>query len=166
MKTIATILASTILLGFLTLAEGAEIQHKNLKAFPPAKEGMERFVIVLPHKERGEEDAFKVELLVGKEMMTDGVNRVSIGGKLEAKPLKGWGFTYYEVAKLGPAMSTKIGVPRGKPQVKKFVTGPRLQIRYNSRIPVVIYVPKGAEVRYRIWTTTEEFKKAPLSGRL
>jgi hypothetical protein len=29
---------------------------------------MERFVIALPHKERGEEDAFQVEIIVGKEM--------------------------------------------------------------------------------------------------
>jgi ecotin len=24
-------------------------------------------------------------------------------------------------------------------------------IRYNSRLPVVVYVPEGTEVRYRIW---------------
>ena len=160
MKTIVTTLASAILLGFLNPAGAADVEHKNLKAFPPAKEGMERFVIVLPHKERGEEDAFKVELIAGQEVMTDGVNRVSLGGKMEAKPLKGWGFTYYEVAKLGPAMSTRIGVPPGTPKVKQFVAGPRMQIRYNSRIPVVIYVPKGAEVRYRIWSAAEEFRKA------
>ena len=56
---------------------GAE--HPELKAFPEAKEGMERFVIVLPHKERGEEDAFKVELIPGKTMPTDGVNLMRLG---------------------------------------------------------------------------------------
>ena len=105
-----TTIAITIaaLMGLLTLT--ALAQHKNLKAFDKAPDGMERFVIELPHKERGEENAFMVELIVGKEMETDGVNRVHLGGKIEAKPLKGWGFTYYEVAKLGPGASTLIGV--------------------------------------------------------
>jgi ecotin len=28
--------------------------------------------------------------------------------------------------------------------------------RYNSKLPVVTYVPEGFEVRYRIWTAGEE----------
>ena len=126
--------------------------HKNLKAFPKPAKDMARYVIELPHKDRGEENAFKVELIVGKMMLTDGVNRMFMGDKLESKPLKGWGFTYYEVAKLGPAASTLIGVPPGTPKVEKFVAGPRQLIRYNSRIPIVVYVPQVAEVRYRIWS--------------
>ena len=50
--------------------------HPELKAFPEAKSGMERFVISLPHKERAEEAEFKVELIPGKTMTTDGVNRM------------------------------------------------------------------------------------------
>ena len=137
----------------------SKANHKYLKAFPKAAEDMSRFVIVLPDKTRGQEGAFKVELIVGRMMDTDGVNRMYLGGKLEPKPLKGWGFTYYE-AKLGPAASTLIGVPPGTPPVHKFVQGPSQLIRYNSRIPIVVYVPKGAEVRYRFWSATPETKKA------
>jgi len=71
-------------------------EHPELKAFPPAKEGMERFVIVLPHKDRGEEDAFRVEIIVGKEMLTDGVNVVRLANTIESRPLPGWAYTYYE----------------------------------------------------------------------
>ena len=107
----------------------------------------------MPHKDRGEENAFKVELIVGKMMLTDGVNRMFLGGgKIAPKPLKGWGCTYYEVPRLGPAASTLIGVPPGTPKVEKFVTGSSQLIRYNSRIPIVVYVPQVAEVRYRIWS--------------
>ena len=52
--------------------------------------------------------------------------------------------------------------PEGSPQVKKFVTAAPIKIRYNSRLPVVIYVPEGYEVRYRIWEaskTTHDAKK-------
>ena len=133
--------------------------HKYLKAFPKAAGGMSRFVIVLPDKTRGQEGAFKVELIVGKMMDTDGVNQMFLSGKLEPKPLKRWGFTYYQ-AKLGPVASSLIGVPPGTPSVHKFVQGPSQLIRYNSRIPIVVYVPKGAEVRYRIWSAMPETKKA------
>jgi len=137
---------------------GAE--HPELKAFPAAKEGVERFVIVLPHKERGEENAFKVELIPGKTMLTDGVNLMRLGTTIEARPLKGWGYTYYEVTGRDLAMSTLMAPPPGTPQVKKFVSGKPLLIRYNSRLPVVVYAPKGYEIRYRIWKAPPTSEKA------
>jgi len=150
--------ALTILL--LTAASAAAAEHRYMKAFPPAKEGMVRYAIVLPHKDRSEEGDFRVELIVGKEMLTDGINRVFLGGAIKAKPLKGWGFTYYEVEAFGPAGSTLMAVPPGTPKVKKFVTTKPLQIRYNSRIPVIVYVPAGGEVRYRIWQASKTTLKA------
>jgi ecotin len=33
-------------------------------------------------------------------------------------------------------------------------------LRYNSRMPIVVYVPAGVEVRYRIWKAAEERKAA------
>jgi len=134
--------------------------HKYLKAFPQAAEGKERFVIELPHKERGEEDAFMVEIVAGKEILTDGVNRYRLGGSIKPMPLKGWGFTYYDVEISGNAASTLIGVPPGTPKVEKFVRAASTQIRYNSRIPVVIYAPANSEVRYRIWKAAEKFEVA------
>jgi ecotin len=136
--------------------------HPELHAFPAAKEKMERLVIVLPHKERGEEDGFMVELLVGKMMETDGVNHMGLGAAIQEKDLKGWGYTYYEVAGSGQAVSTLIGVPPGTPKVMKFVSGSPLKIRYNSRLPIVIYVPEGEgwEVRYRIWSAAGKFETA------
>lgn len=145
---------------FSLLATAAFAEDRNLKAFPPAGEGQTRFVIMLPHKERGEDSNFQVEIFVGKEMLTDGVNLVSLGGTIEAKPLEGWGFTYYQVKKFGPVASTLIGVPEGTPQVSKFVTVPSLIIPYNSRIPLVVYVPEGGEVRYRIWQASEKTEQA------
>ena len=128
--------------------------HPQLKAFPAAEQGKERIVIVLPHKERGEGDSFKVELIPGKMMMVDGVNRVRLGTSIVSKPLKGWGYTYYETAGRDMAMSTLIAAPGGKKK-KAFVQGKSITIRYNSRLPIVIYVNKGQEVRYRIWEAKE-----------
>ena len=135
-------------------------EHPELKAFPVAKDGMERYVIVLPHKERGEEDSFKVEIIVGKEMLTDGVNLVRLANTINERPLEGWGYTYYEVTGSSQVISTMMAPPEGSPMVKKFVTASPLQIRYNSRLPIVVYVPKGYEVRYRIWKTSETTSNA------
>ena len=126
--------------------------HSELKAFPDAGEGMERLVIVLPHKERGEEDGFKVELTPGKMMLTDGVNLMRLGSTIAPRPLEGWGYTYYEVTGSDVAMSTLMAAPEGGQKVERFVTGTPLLIPYNSRLPIVVYVPRGYEVRYRIWS--------------
>jgi ecotin len=158
MTQIKFLVGSICLFALLLSAMGAE--HPELKAFPPAKANMDRFVIVLPHKERGEEDGFKVELIAGKMMPTDGVNLVRLGLTIEPRDLKGWGYTYYTVVGSSQAVSTLIGVPPGTPQVTRFVTGSPLQIAYNSRLPIVIYVPAGIEIRYRIWSASGEFKPA------
>lgn len=130
-------------------------EHPELQAFPAAQEGMERFVIVLPHKERGEEDDFKVELIVGKEMLTDGVNQVRLGNAIEPRTLEGWGYTYYEVSGSSATISTLMAPPEGAPKVKAFVKAAPLQVRYNSRLPIVVYTPRGYEVRYRIWNASQ-----------
>jgi ecotin len=135
-------------------------EHPELQAFAPAREGMERFAIVLPHKERGEEDGFKVELIVGKEMLTDGVNQVRLGNAIEPRTLEGWGYTYYEVTGTSETISTLMAPPEGAPKLKAFVTAAPLHVRYNSRLPIVVYAPNGYEVRYRIWSASETTHKA------
>jgi ecotin len=146
------------LLAFCGSAFGDE--HPELQAFPPAQEGMERFVIVLPHKERGEEDDFNVELNVGREMLIDGVNQVRLGNAVEPLTLEGWGYTYYKVTGPSETISTLMAPPEGAPEVKAFVTAAPLHVRYNSRLPIVVYAPSGYEVRYRIWSASETTHKA------
>jgi ecotin len=131
-------------------AIGEDAVHPQLKAFPVAEEGMVRHVIVLPHKERTEEINFKVEIVAGKTMETDGTNLYALGSNIETKPLKGWGYTFYKVTN-GPAMSTMMAPPPGAEKVNKFISGKPLLIRYNNRLPIVIYAPEGYEVQYRIF---------------
>jgi ecotin len=155
-----TVLAAAMIALALCSASASGAEHPELGAFPPAKDGMERFVIVLPHKERGEEDNFQVEIIVGKDMLTDGVNRVRLGNTIEPRPLPGWGYTYYEVTGPAATMSTMMAPPPGAPMVRSFVTGTPLLVRYNSRLPIVVYVPTGYEVRYRIWQAPGTAEKA------
>ena len=119
------------------------------KAYPAAAAGMKRIVIHLDAQ--ADEYAWKIELSVGKVMETDGVNHIGGGAKIAEKTVDGWGYTYFEATQAA-MMSTLIGVPPGTPKVTRFVTmagtGP---VRYNSRLPLVVYVPEGLEVRYRLW---------------
>jgi len=138
---------------FIVRAFGAEASE--LKAFPDAEAGMDRFVILLHHKERREENNFKVELIPGKIMLTDGVNQMRLGTTITPHPLEGWGYTYYEITGKDVAMSTLMAAPEGGQKIRRFVQGTSLLIRYNSRLPVVVYAAKGSEVRYRIWSAGE-----------
>jgi len=140
---------------FVTATHGAP-EHPELKAFPEAKEGQVRHVIVLPDKTRDEEGDFQVELIPGKVMETDGVNKMRHGSSVESRPLKGWGYTFYEVTGKDIAMGTLMATPPGTPKVTKFIAGKPLMIRHNSRLPVVVYAPEGYEIRYRIWEAGEE----------
>jgi len=130
----------------------------NMKAFPPAEKGMVRYVLQLPKLD--DESAFRVELIVGKTVLVDEVNRYFFGGKIEVETIKGWGFLRYIVSKLGPMAGTRIAVHPDTPKVNRFITlgGEPYLIRYNSRMPIVVYVPEGVEVRYRIWNASPEVK--------
>jgi len=128
----------------------------DLAPFPDADEGMMRLVIVLPEMPRDEMN-YSVELLPGRTMITDGVNQVRLDAGLETKNLEGWGYAYYEMTGGGRMSSTLMAVPEGTPEVRRFVGGSPLTVRYNSRLPVVIYVPEGFEVRYRIWAAADDY---------
>jgi len=128
----------------------------NMKAFPPADHGQVRYVLQLPIQD--DESAFKVELIVGKTVQVDDKNKYFFGGTIEVETIKGWGFPRYIVSKLGPMAGTLMAIDPNAPKVARFITlgGDPYLIRYNSRLPIVVYVPEGVEVRYRIWTAGSE----------
>lgn len=51
--------------------------------------------------------------------------------------------------------------PDGKTK-KDFVPviGEGFVLRYNSKLPIVIYAPKDVEVRYRIWSASDKVEHA------
>lgn len=144
---IASILSSPL----TVLADG-------LEPFPRAGPGQERFVIRLPAV--ANEDERKVEIMAGREMPVD-CNRHWFGGDLKQSVVKGWGYTYYEIPSVGPAASTMMACP-GQEKTTAFVQvrGDGFLIRYNSKLPVVVYVPEGFAVRYRIWAASPQTMSA------
>jgi ecotin len=144
----------------LVLAAPMTFAVDNMKAFPPAEEGMARYVIHLP--EQADEAGWRVELLVGKTVQTDAANRYFFGGTLETETIEGWGFDRHILRRLGPMAGTLMAVDPDAPKVERFITlggEPRL-LRYNSRLPLVVYVPDGVEVRYRFWRADDTLETA------
>jgi ecotin len=153
MPQVGSLLVLSILTAVMS-AQGADI----MKAFPPAEEGMVRYVLQIPKQD--DESVFKVELMVGKTVAVDEVNTYFFGGQIEKETIKGWGYPRYTIKKLGPMGGTLKAVDPTKPKVDRFITlsGEPYLIRYNSRLPTVVYVPEGVEVRYRIWKAGAEVK--------
>ena len=126
---------------------------EDIKMFPKAEKEQNQKVIRLEPKEN--EEDYMVEIMVGKKTMTDGCNNYFLMGKLEDKNLDGWGYNYYEFETKGVIASTLMGCINAQ-GVEKVVYAQSEKVRYNSRLPIVIYTPKGYEVNYRIWSASEK----------
>ncbi|QBF26838.1 ecotin [Pseudomonas tructae] len=145
----------------LTLAVGTSVQAASLKEvapYPEAEQGFTRQVIHLP--KQADESAYKLEVLAGKQLEVD-CNRQHLGGTLQEQTLQGWGYSYYRLETVSGPASTLMACPDGKKQ-QAFVpvVGEGFLLRYNSKLPVVVYVPDGVEVRYRVWSASNKVKKA------
>lgn len=143
----------------LLLTPPMALAADNMKAFPPAEKGMVRYVLQVD--EREDESLFRVELIVGKTVLLDEANQYFFGGSLKREVIKGWGFPKYTVTDLGPMAGTLMAVDPQAKKVKRFITlgGDPYLIRYNSRLPIVVYVPEGVEVHYRIWSADTQSKE-------
>ena len=55
---------------------------------------------------------------------------------------------------------TLMAIDPNAPKVDRFIAlaGDLYFVRYNSRLPIVVYVPVGVEVRYRIWSAGAEVR--------
>ncbi len=145
----------------LSLAATAPVMAANLKdvaPYPEAEKGFTRQVIHLPAQ--ADESAYKLEVLAGKTLQVD-CNHQRLGGSLEEHTLQGWGYSYYRLEKISGPASTLMACPDGK-KTEAFVPviGEGFLLRYNSKLPVVLYVPDGVEVRYRVWSASDDVQKA------
>ncbi|MEN3205291.1 serine protease inhibitor ecotin [Klebsiella pneumoniae] len=136
----------------------AQTSRWKSRAVPESGKGMKRQVIQLPQQQ--DESALKVELMIGQTLEVD-CNHHRLGGELESKP-EGWGYDYYVFEKLSGPVSTMMACPDGKKE-KKFVTaglGDDGMLRYNSKLPIVVYTPSNVDVKYRIWRADETIGNA------
>lgn len=147
----------SFLVAFISLSisvMGQEVIIKqNLSKFPKPEVGYKKLIIEVPHSAK---DAQKrIEFSVGKWMEVDGCNFFTLQGTLENKELQGWGYNYYEFKTEGQVTSTMIGCPDVAKR-RLFVTAAPEMVRYNGKMPIVIYVPEGYDVQFRIYKAEDE----------
>ncbi len=141
---IFTVVLTMLFAANISFAQQSKTDHSM---FPAASAGFTKQIITLPAAKN--EDNLKVEIFVGKTIEVD-CNRYFLSGTIKEQNLEGWGYTFYKVESNGAIGGTKMMCPDEK-KTMKFVNMQTLLIRYNSKLPVVVYVPDGMELKYRIW---------------
>ncbi len=146
-RTVVGALALSVAVSACASAGGSALS--KVAPFPEAEAGFARHVIWLEKADH--EDAKKVEIIAGKTIEVD-CNHHRFGGSLTEQTLSGWGYSYYELKEVKGPAATMMACP-GDSKEERFVPvqGDGFLLRYNSKLPVVVYAPEGVEVNYRVW---------------
>lgn len=152
MKLILT--CGLLLTSLLKAQEGND--KTNLEMFPKPESGYKQVYIELPTESN--EVNFKVELFIGIEATVD-CNYHTLLGTIQENNLEGWGYTYYQVKSEGKMTSTLMGCMNNE-LTKKFIHMPSQIIAYNSKLPIIVYVPANFIVKYKIFKASENFLDA------
>lgn len=145
--TLATL--ALITLGGAAAAQDAAV---DISIFPAARTGESQHVFQLTAVEN--EENYMIEIVAGRTMSVD-CNTVMIGADFDDEDLSGWGYTYYKVDDISAPASTMMGCPDNTKSEKlvTFNMGHDALLRYNSRMPIVVYAPEDVTLGYRIWQT-------------
>lgn len=126
----------------------------SIKMFSAPKAGFTQYALhfsAIP-----DESKYRVDVQLGQYKKVD-CNIHFLSGKLEKKSLDGWGYTYWQLPKVGEGGSTRMACPPDS-ETNKFVAINDIStIRYNSQLPAVFYVPNGVSLRYKIWHQLTDF---------
>lgn len=144
---------------FMLAACAVAMPGKDLEAWPAADTGETRYVIRLPALE--DEAGRRVELRIGKDLEID-CNRHWFGGKLEREVVAGWGYPMYRLAGANAPASSMMACP--EQELRTAFVAVNLDdpfIDYNSKLSIVVYVPEGFSVRYRVWSADNVMQDAP-----
>ena len=121
-----------------------------LKAYPESLEGYDRFVLFLPEIKNSAKER-RVEIIPGVTTEVD-CNKHGLVGEFVEKNVEGWGYTYLVFESDGGVRSTRMACPDNTRRTE-LVTGPTHLLNYNSRLPIVVFIPKkdNFSVQYRVW---------------
>lgn len=150
----------------ITLATTVNAQQKrtkyeklDIKMYPIAQEGYKQVYFQVPISTN--EKDLKVEFFVGMDKLVD-CNSYFLIGNIKEETVEGWGYNYYFVKSNGESAGTLMGCSDTK-KTNKFIHLEAQMANYNSRLPIVLYIPKNMEVKYRIWYADKATKKVVMA---
>ena len=152
-------LAIGLFLGVQQISAQDIVDKVDTSIYPKAEKGMVQYLIEVPHSTIEEDSNKKIEISVGKYMSTDTCNTQFLSGEFVEKDVKGYGYNYLEFKTNGQVGSTLIGCLDTK-SITKFVTAQPKLTNYNGRLPIVVYVPEGYEVQFKIFKAEPETYRA------
>ena len=165
MRVYITLLVSSllILMSCTSTEESDSLSEKkfadyDLSMYPESSDTLSRYIIELPIEE--DEGLFNLEIWAGKSAKVD-CNKHSLAGKFNRKTVQGWGYSYYVFETDGMMMSTQMACPEEN-LTDKVVRSKTEHVRYNSKLPVVVYCPKNIAIEYAIWSKSATPIKAIL----
>lgn len=125
----------------------------SIAPYPDPKENEVRNVIWLK-KFRNEEN-YKIEIISFKKGVRD-CNQTSYQTTLSRNTLEGWGYSYFTINNLDEINPVSTMLPCASPEIyladiPVALTGSESMLRYNSKLPLVIYAPKDIQVKVKIW---------------
>lgn len=139
---------SVLFLLFATLSFAQQKNEKDYSMYPQKIDGYQQKMIFL--KKMSNEDNYRVEIFVGKNAQVDVCNNFFLMGDFQEKDVEGWGYNYYQFSSKGDIGGTLMGCSDNK-KVEKTIFAQTLHVRYNSKLPIVVYIPEGYVLKYRIW---------------
>ena len=149
-----------LIVTFLTFSHFSMAQtvtKQDVSIFPKPEAGYKQMVIEVPHSDNDMNK--KIEFTIGKMAEVDKCNRHGLMGSVEEKTLDGWGFNYYVFTTKGDIVSTQMACLDNE-LISKFVTAQPNLVDYNGRLPIVIYVPEGFDVQFKIFKAENDVYRA------
>ncbi|GGP64728.1 serine protease inhibitor ecotin [Shewanella saliphila] len=126
----------------------------DTKMYPAPQGNMVQHILTLP--KLNNESEYLIEIQVGQNKLVD-CNKVKLMGEIETMSLDGWGYRYYQVDSIMQGPSTRMMCTDAK-TAQFVVLNDSLTLAYDSRLPKVFYLPKDAQLRYRIWQIASDFE--------
>ncbi|KAG8348030.1 putative Ecotin [Trypanosoma vivax] len=106
--------------------------------------------VIFPESKDDEEDNYRLQLIPGL-VLEDSASVYCIPGEVREEIIPGWGYSYY-VVDMKQQTTLRKWVPTSQREPRFVPLTSKPFIRYNSQLPVVVYMPKGMELHYRVWT--------------
>ena len=158
MKTYFSTIAITLLCIQLTNSYAAlgSDWDARLVAFPTPANGEAKALLdaKLCNDEKSE---YKVEVVIEKDLLTDDRREYWLNLDIQHKYVQTYTYEYYEIS--------KIEIVSSKPDKKKSaeilrsVKSRPFEVNCNiHKSPLVIYLPYGYSINYRIWTSSNKIK--------